>query len=53
MATGLTLSFLIGVVILGGIKRIANVAGVIVPFMCTFYVLWAILILILNSTMIP
>jgi AGCS family alanine or glycine:cation symporter len=53
LATGLALSFLIGVVILGGIKRIANVAGVIVPFMCSFYVAGAILILILNRTMIP
>jgi AGCS family alanine or glycine:cation symporter len=53
LATGLILSFLTGIVILGGIKRIANVAGVIVPFMCTFYVAGAILILILNRSMIP
>ena len=53
LATGLTLSFLTGIVILGGIKRIANVAGVIVPFMCSFYVAGALLILILNRSMIP
>ena len=53
LATGLTLSFLAGIVILGGIKRIANVAGVIVPFMCTFYVLGALIILILNAAAIP
>jgi len=40
-------------VILGGIKRIANVAGVIVPFMCSFYVLGAVIILILNVSDIP
>ncbi len=53
LITGLTLSFLTGIVILGGIKRIANVAGVIVPFMCSFYVLGAVLILILNIGAIP
>ncbi len=53
LITGLILSFLTGIVILGGIKRIANVAGVIVPFMCTFYVLGALLILILNMAAIP
>jgi len=53
LATGLILSFLTGVVILGGIKRIANVAGVIVPFMCSFYVIGAVTILILNVSAIP
>jgi AGCS family alanine or glycine:cation symporter len=53
LATGLALSFLAGIVILGGIKRIANVAGVIVPFMCSFYVLGAVIILILNANAIP
>jgi len=53
LATGLILSFLTGIVILGGIKRIANVAGVIVPFMCSFYVIGAVIILILNVTAIP
>jgi AGCS family alanine or glycine:cation symporter len=53
LITGLILSFLTGIVILGGIKRIANVAGVIVPFMCSFYVIGAVIILILNVTAIP
>jgi len=53
LATGLVLSFLTGVVILGGIKRIANVAGVIVPFMCSFYVIGATIILVLNASAIP
>ncbi len=53
LATGLTLSFLTGIVILGGIKRIANVAGVIVPFMCSFYVIGAVTILILYIEAIP
>jgi AGCS family alanine or glycine:cation symporter len=53
LITGLLLSFLSGIVILGGIKRIANVAGIIVPFMCSFYVLGAVTILILHVSAIP
>ncbi len=53
LITGLTLSFLTGIVILGGIKRIASVAGVIVPFMCTFYVAGAVIILVLHVSAIP
>ena len=53
LITGLVLSFLTGIVILGGIKRIASVAGVIVPFMCSFYVIGAVLILTLNVSAIP
>lgn len=50
---GLIMSFLVGVVIIGGIKRIANVAEKIVPLMCTIYVLMALYILVLNAHMIP
>lgn len=53
LITGLLLSFFAGIVILGGIKRIANIAGVIVPFMCTFYVIGAVTILALNVSRIP
>lgn len=53
LISGVVLSFLIGIVVLGGIKRIAGVAGVIVPFMCTFYVLGAVTILILHASAIP
>jgi AGCS family alanine or glycine:cation symporter len=53
LITGLILSFLTGIVILGGIRRIANVAGIVVPFMCSFYIIGAVLILILNASAIP
>ena len=53
LATGLILSLLTGIVILGGIRRIATVAGVIVPFMCSFYVIGAVIILILHASAIP
>jgi len=53
LISGLTLSLLTGIVILGGIKRIANVAGIIVPFMCSFYIIGALIILVLNVSAIP
>jgi len=53
LVTGLVLSCLSGIVILGGIKRIANVAGILVPFMCSFYVIGAVIILVLNVSAIP
>jgi AGCS family alanine or glycine:cation symporter len=40
-------------VILGGIKSIGRVSGVIVPFMAVFYVLAAILVIIINYQNVP
>lgn len=45
---GVILSFLVGIVIIGGIKRIGKVTGYLAPFMAAIYVLAAILILISN-----
>lgn len=45
---GLILAILVGVVIVGGIKSIANVTDKIVPFMALFYVLSALLIIAMN-----
>lgn len=53
LITGLVLSGLTAAVILGGIQRIARVAGIIVPFMCVFYLVGAVLILILHVGKIP
>ena len=50
---GLILAALVGVVIIGGIKRIATTAEKIVPFMCGFYVLCGFVVLIANFTAIP
>jgi AGCS family alanine or glycine:cation symporter len=50
---GLVMTFLTGIVIIGGIKRIANVAEKIVPLMCGVYVLGALAILMMNVTAIP
>lgn len=46
--TGAVLAVLTGVVILGGIKNIAKVCDVLVPFMAGFYILGCIILLIIG-----
>lgn len=50
---GLIMTFLVGIVIIGGIRRIANVTDKLVPVMCGVYVLAAIYILIDNAAAVP
>ena len=50
---GLVLAFFVGVVTIGGIRRIAKVAARVVPFMCVAYVGSALFILIGNADLIP
>lgn len=49
----LLLAFCVALVVIGGIKRIASVSQVIVPFMAIIYVLFSILLLVTNLTAIP
>jgi AGCS family alanine or glycine:cation symporter len=51
--TGVVLTVAVGLVILGGITRIAEVAGRIVPFMCLVYVLAGLAVILANVTEIP
>jgi alanine or glycine:cation symporter, AGCS family len=51
--TGLVLMFFTALVILGGIKSIGRVTGVVVPVMIIFYMGGALLILLLNIAAIP
>lgn len=53
LATGLILMLLVGAVVLGGIKRIATVASLLVPIMAMGYVLLALLIILVNAERIP
>lgn len=52
-ATGVVLLVLVGAVILGGIKRIAQVAGKLVPFMAIAYLLSGLVVLTINAAEIP
>jgi AGCS family alanine or glycine:cation symporter len=51
--TGLTLVVAVGLVTIGGIKRIAQVAMVFVPFMTILYMLGALTIILINVPQIP
>ena len=46
LAYGVMLAFLVGVVIIGGIRRIGQVAGFIVPVMCGIYLVAGLFIII-------
>lgn len=50
---GLVVALVLGLVIIGGVKRIAMVAEIVAPFMAVLYVILAIIILIINYTAIP
>lgn len=51
--SGLLCMVLVGAVILGGIKRIGLVAEALVPTMCVVYILFALLVLVINVAEIP
>ncbi len=53
IATGLVMMAIVAAVLLGGIRRIADVAGALVPLMIVLYVGSAIVILVINAPAIP
>jgi len=50
---GIGMALLVGLVILGGITRIARVASTIVPFMAVLYICAALIVLLSNLSEIP
>lgn len=52
-ATAVILTVLVALVTIGGIKRIAQVASAIVPFMAIFFILASVVVLLLNLSSIP
>jgi AGCS family alanine or glycine:cation symporter len=50
---GLVMAIFVGIVIIGGIKRIGSVTERIVPFMCGIYVVAALIIIFANIQHIP
>ena len=53
IVSGLMMSVFVGFVLLGGIKRIAEVASKLVPFMAIIYFLCTVSILVINASEIP
>ncbi|GAB6099017.1 sodium:alanine symporter family protein [Halanaerocella petrolearia] len=53
LTTGVVMALLVGMVILGGIKRIAKVASKIVPLMSAIYILGTLYIILTNAGQLP
>ena len=53
MGVGVFVAFMVGIVIVGGIRRIGEVTSKLVPFMAAFYILAAVFIIILNIDKVP
>lgn len=53
LVTGLVMMVIVGLVLIGGIKRIADVAGTLVPLMIFAYVGAGAVILVINAPAIP
>jgi AGCS family alanine or glycine:cation symporter len=50
---GVIMALIVGMVIIGGVKRIARVASTIVPFMAMAYIAVAFTVLLINASEIP
>ncbi|HEX2138549.1 MAG TPA: alanine/glycine:cation symporter family protein [Woeseiaceae bacterium] len=50
---GLVMTVLVGLVIIGGIRRIARVTEKVVPFMAIFYVFACLFIILTNAELVP
>jgi len=50
---GLVLAALVGIVIIGGIQRIGEVASALVPFMCLAYLVCGMLIVLTHASAVP
>ena len=53
VVTGIVITILVWIVIIGGIKRIGEVCELLVPFMCIFYVIGALIIIISKINLLP
>src|SRR5690606_15922630 len=53
LGIGIAVSILLAVIIFGGVKRIANFAEIVVPFMAAGFILMAITVMVLNADQVP
>ncbi|MDX1300811.1 alanine/glycine:cation symporter family protein [Photobacterium sp.] len=53
IATGTMISIILGFIIFGGVKRIANFTQIVVPFMALAYIIVAFVIILLNISQVP
>jgi alanine or glycine:cation symporter, AGCS family len=52
-ASGVTMMILVGLVLIGGIKRIGLVASALVPFMAISYLIAGLIVLAINAAVLP
>lgn len=53
IGVGIGVAALLGVIIFGGLKRIAGFAEIVVPFMAIGYILTAVLVMVVNYEFVP
>ena len=53
LASGITLAILLGLVVFGGVRRIARVASIVTPFMAVGYIILALVVIAFHIQEIP
>lgn len=53
LVTGIIIAFFTAIILLGGLPRIAKVVGIMVPIMASVYILLALVIMVMNATLLP
>lgn len=53
LATGIILTAIVAIVVIGGVKRIGQVTSLLVPFMSVFYVAAGVVVILMRITDIP
>ena len=53
IASGIVIGLILAAILAGGLKRIANVCGVLVPFMAVFFTAVSVYILVINAERLP
>lgn len=51
--SGIIVALIVGLIIIGGIKRIGKIASYIIPFMCIGFILMALVIIFMNIKSVP
>lgn len=51
--TGIGVTMILAVIIIGGVKRISKVAEIVIPFMAAAYIIMAVAIIIMNIKEVP
>ena len=53
LVSGIILAVIVGIVVIGGVKRIGQVTSYLVPFMSIFYILCGVVVIIMSIGKIP